>query len=189
MKSICVYLGAKSGEDNYLSHAAVELGQAIAARGLRLIYGGSSHGLMGTLAHAVLKHGGQVTGIIPQTLLEQETPLDTLDKLIITDTMQERKLLMQQHSDAFLVMPGGLGTLEEAFETWNAIKIGVINKPIGFFNLNGFYDGLFTFMAHCEQQGFVSATQLRIPLLDANPEHLIETLHARTLPYSEVITS
>lgn len=185
MKSICVYLGANPGTNNQLSHAAVELGQAIAARGLRLVYGGSSHGLMGTLAQAVLKHGGQVTGIIPKTLLEQETPLDTLNKLIITDTMQERKLLMQQHADAFLVMPGGIGTLEEAFETWNAIKIGTIHKPIGFLNLNGFYDGLFSFMTHCQQQGFVSTTQLRIPLVDASPKHLIDALCQTSPSYHE----
>jgi len=101
--------------------------------------------------------------------------------------MQERKLLMQQHSDAFLVMPGGLGTLEEAFDTWNAIKIGVIDKPIGFLNLNGFYDGLFSFMTHCEQQGFVSATQLRIPLVDARPKHLIDALCENSSSYSEAV--
>lgn len=187
MKSICVYLGANPGTKNQLLRAATELGQAIAARGLRLVYGGSSHGLMGALAQAVLKHGGQVTGIIPKTLLEQETPLDTLDKLIITDTMQERKMLMQQHADAFLVMPGGIGTLEEAFETWNAIKIGTIHKPIGFLNLDGFYDGLFAFMTHCEQQGFVSAKQLHIPLVDANPQKLIHALCENLSAHSEAL--
>jgi uncharacterized protein (TIGR00730 family) len=176
MKSICVFLGAKTGHGTRLSLLATELGKEIALCGSRLIYGGSSHGLMGILAQAVIDSGGQVTGIMPKVLIEQEQPLDTINQLIITETMQERKLLMQQHSDGFIVMPGGLGTLEEAFDVWNAIKIGVIDKPIVFLNLDGYYDGLFTFVVHCEFHGFVSSSHRKIQTLSPDPKKLLEAL-------------
>jgi uncharacterized protein (TIGR00730 family) len=189
MKSICVYLGAKPGKGEYLNEAAIKLGQLIAKKKIRLIYGGSSHGLMGILANEVLAYGGQVTGIMPKSILEIEKPLSTIDELIITDTMQERKQLLQQHADAFIVMPGGLGTLEEAFETWNAIKIGLFQKPIGFLNLNHFYDGLFSFMTGCEQEGFITSKQLNIPLIESNPEKLLDGMNKLIIPNTEVTTA
>lgn len=176
MKSVCVYLGANSGNSQDLPKIAAQLGKELVDRGIRLIYGGSSLGLMGILAQSVITHGGEAIGIIPKYLLEKEKPLTNLTKLIITETMQERKLLMQQHSDAFLVMPGGLGTLEEAIETWNAIKIGVINKLIGFFNLDGYYDGLFAFMDHCEQKGFISSGRRKIPVVNSDLDVLLNAL-------------
>ena len=176
MKSICVFLSAKTGHGERVSLLASELGQEIALSGLRLVYGGSSHGLMGILAQSVIDNGGRVTGIIPKVLIDQENPLESIEQLIITETMQERKLLMQQHSDGFIVMPGGLGTLEEAFEIWNSIKIGVINKPIGFLNLDGYYDGLFSFMEHCEFSGLVSSSHRKIPIISADPKKLLDAL-------------
>ncbi|WP_234999737.1 TIGR00730 family Rossman fold protein [Legionella quinlivanii] len=103
---------------------------------MTLVYGGSSLGMMGLLANTVKECGGKVVGIITHHLIEQEKPLKCLDELYIVDSMQERKSMMQQISDMFIVMPGGLGTLEEAIETWNAIKIGELTKPIGFLNIN-----------------------------------------------------
>ena len=181
MKSICVYLGANSGTSAELPKIVMELGKELANRGIRLIYGGSSLGLMGTLAQSVMTNGGEVTGIIPKCLLGKEKPQKNLTKILITETMQERKLLMQQHSNAFLVMPGGLGTLEEAIETWNAIKIGILDKPIAFFNLDAYFDGLFSFIKHCEQKGFLSSTQRKIPICRSDLKILLDTLLETTL--------
>ena len=117
MKSVCVYLGAYLGNSANFPKIVATLGKELAGRGSRLIYGGSSLGLMGVLAQSVIQNGGEAIGIIPRCLLKKEKPPTNLTQLIITKTIQERKLLMQQHADAFLVMPGGLGTLEEAIET------------------------------------------------------------------------
>ena len=108
--------------------------------------------------------------------IEKEIPPDNLDNLIVTESMQERKLLLQKLSDAFIVMPGGLGTLEEAFDTWNAIKIGVLDKPIGFLNIDGYYDGLFSFIGNCTEHGFISPHQMKIPSIDSNPQTLLASL-------------
>jgi uncharacterized protein (TIGR00730 family) len=176
MLSICVYLGAKPGNNPRFREVTTILGHAIAESGHRLIYGGSSQGLMGLLANAALARGGLVTGIIPQNLIPQEKPLSTLDKLIVTDSMQERKYLMEQQADAFIVMPGGIGTLEEVFETWNAVKIGAIKKPIGFLNIDGFFDGLFSFITHCVKCEFLSPADAQIPKINIDPKCLLEDL-------------
>ena len=176
MKSICVYLGANPGNSPALTEAVIILGEQIARSGYRLIYGGSSQGLMGLLACSAMAHGGKVTGVITEQLITQEQPLTTLTELIVVSTMQERKLIMQQRSNAFIVMPGGLGTLEEAFDTWNAIKIGVINKPIGFLNIEGYFDGLFSFITSCENKGFISPSQAKIPRINATPQLLLNEL-------------
>ncbi|AHE67044.1 TIGR00730 family Rossman fold protein [Legionella oakridgensis] len=181
MKSICVYLGANLGQEQAFSQCTVQMGQELVRRNYRLVYGGSSHGLMGILANTVLDCGGKVTGIIPKHLIAQEEPLETLDELFITENMQERKLMMQQHSDAFIVMPGGLGTLEEAFETWDAIKIGVVNKPLGFLNVGNFYDGLFSFITHCVHHKFISQSQMRIPKIHSNPTLLLNDMFEQSL--------
>jgi uncharacterized protein (TIGR00730 family) len=131
---------------------------------------------MGVLARSVMDLGGKVTGIIPDNLIALEKPLTSLDELVITKTMQERKVLMQQRADAFLVMPGGLGTLDEAFDTWNAIKIGVFNKPFGFLNIDGYFDGLFSFISTAEKYGFVTKTQAQIPKINACPSLLLSEL-------------
>jgi uncharacterized protein (TIGR00730 family) len=166
MKSICVYLGANTGNNTLLLEAAIELGELIAEHNVRLIYGGSSLGLMGTLSNAVMSHGGKVTGIISRSLLVKEKPSDKLDELIITETIQARKLLLQKRADSFLVFPGGLGTLEEAFETWNAITMGELIAPISFLNINGYYDKLFDFVLDCKNSGLISVEQTKIPSLE-----------------------
>lgn len=176
MKSICVYLGANCGTNIAFSEAVILLGKEIADSGSTLIYGGSSLGLMGLLANTVKDQSGRVVGIITNQLIEKEKPLTTLDELHIVDSMQERKRMMQELADVFIVMPGGLGTLEEAFETWNAIKIGIIDKPIGFLNTLGFFDKLFAFADTCEKNGFVSATHRHIPKVNEDVTLLLEDL-------------
>lgn len=188
MKTICVYLGANTGNNPVLSALASKLGQLIAQNQVRLVYGGSSCGLMGRLAEAVLSNGGQVTGIISRSLVEKEKPLDTLNELIVTETIQERKLLLQKHADAFLVFPGGLGTLEEAFETWNAIKLGTLSAPMGFLNVNGYYSQLFEFILSCKENGFITPKQATIPLIDSDVSTLFLNLKRRA-SHEEVVAS
>ena len=131
---------------------------------------------MGLLAKSAMAHGGKVTGVITEHLIPQEQPLTTLDELIVVETMQERKLIMEQRSNAFIVVPGGIGTLEETFETWDAIKIGIINKPMGFLNIEGYFDGLFTFISNCVDKGFLSASHAKIPEINTTPLLLLKDL-------------
>lgn len=168
MKYICVYLGAHFGHNQKLQIAVKTLGESIAEQGLTLVYGGSSMGLMGLLAKTVKDNGGSVIGIIAKSLIDKEVPLTNLDELIIVDTMQERKKLMQLRSDAFVVMPGGLGTLEEAIETWNAVKIGEINKPVIFYNQDNYFKHLFEFAANCSEAGYLNPEHLNIPHISEN---------------------
>jgi uncharacterized protein (TIGR00730 family) len=176
MNHICVYLGSSFGNKECYKHSVEALGKEIAAQEYTLIYGGSSLGMMGVLANTAMKHGGKVIGITTQHLLDKEEPLDTLDELIIVDSMQERKKRMQTMADSFIVMPGGLGTLEEAIETWNAIKIGEINKPIAFFNLEAYFDGLFKFMTFCNESGFLKEADLKLPIVSDNIKVILNTL-------------
>lgn len=176
MKSIGVYLGANQGNNPLIKDAVVSLAQQIVNLGLKLVYGGSSLGLMGLLANMVQTRGGQVVGITTRQLFEKERALNSLTELHIVDSMQERKLLMQQKSDGFLVMPGGLGTLEEALETWNAIKIGLINKPIGFFNHLGYFDKLFSFIKACGENGFILDDHVRIPYVSGDIMSLMDEI-------------
>lgn len=186
MKSICVYLGANPGQHNQFFESVVCLGQQIASSGHRLVYGGSSQGLMGLLAKSVMAQGGKVTGVIPTHLIAQELPPDDLDDLIITESMHERKLIMQQQSDVFVVMPGGLGTLEEVFDTWDAIKIGILDKPLGFLNIDGYYDGLFSFIEHCSHQGFIAPQHMKIPFINSDSQLLLTDLINASLTPIEI---
>ncbi|KTD47433.1 lysine decarboxylase [Legionella quinlivanii] len=176
MKSVCVYLGANFGNDDAFKEAVIKLGNEIADLDLTLIYGGSSLGMMGLLAKTVKESGGKVIGVITRHLIEKEKPLEILDNLHVVESMQERKKLMQHLADTFIVMPGGIGTLEEAIETWNAIKIGEINKRIGFLNIDGFFDSLFSFLNICQKKGFLTEEQKSIPLVQSNVCALINML-------------
>lgn len=185
MKSICVYLGASCGNNVAFKHAVVKLAHEIVDHGLTLIYGGSSLGMMGLLATTVKELGGHAVGVITNHLLDKEKPLKNLDELHIVDSMQERKKMLQQLADAFMVMPGGLGTLEEAIETWNAIKIGELNKKIGFLNVDDYFRKLFSFIEHCQENGFMHTQQSAIPIVHADPGILLNEL-VRPVPTNEV---
>ena len=176
MKSVGVYLGAQCGNDKIFSETINELAKKIAQRQLTLVYGGSSIGLMGQLATTVQQNGGKVIGVITHQLSEREQVLTSLDELHFVDSIQERKQIMQDKSDAFIVVPGGLGTLEEAFDTWNALKIGLINKPMGFLNIAGYFDKLFEFINTCEKYGFISNEQVNIPRIYADVQELLNDL-------------
>lgn len=176
MRSVCVYLGASYGLDNQLENKVIQLGHHIHEIGLALVYGGSGLGMMGLLARTVKEQGGRVVGVITEHLIDKEQPLTNLDELHVVKSMQDRKKMMQELSDAFVVMPGGIGTLEEAIETWNAIKIGEINKHIGFLNVGGYFDHLFKFISHCHEQGFVMQEHVRIPAIHADVPDLMNML-------------
>jgi len=142
--------------------AARDLGRALATAGFRLVYGGGSIGLMGALARTMLAGGGEVVGIIPQALLDREIGLVEASELIVTTTMRERKALMDDYSDAFVVLPGGFGTVEELMETLTLRQLGYHQKPIIVINLQGFYDPLLHFFDHTVAQGYVSEPQNRL---------------------------
>jgi uncharacterized protein (TIGR00730 family) len=180
MKTICVYLGANSGNNPVFKEAVIKLAEQIVSHRLTLVYGGSSLGMMGLLASTVKNRGGKAIGVITKHLLDKEVPLDTLDEIHILDSMQERKKMLQTLADAFIVMPGGLGTLEEALETWNAIKIGELNKKIGFLNIDNYFKKLFSFIENCHENGFIHVKQSKIPIVQTDPDRLLNDL---TQPY------
>ncbi|MBO0346119.1 TIGR00730 family Rossman fold protein [Roseibium limicola] len=164
--SVCVYCGSSFGTDPAFEAAATRLGQVIAGAGLRLIYGGGNVGLMGTVARAVLDEGGKVTGIIPQFLEQKEKMLDDVDELIVTETMHERKHLMFDKADAFIALPGGVGTLEEVVEMMTWAQLGRHQKPICLADVKGFWSPLLHLLDHMRAQGFIRA-QTEVPYLVA----------------------
>ncbi len=156
LKSICVYLGANKGTRPDYANAAAELGNAMAAEGIRLVYGGGSVGLMGILAKTVMDAGGRVTGIIPQFLKDREVMLREVDDLVVTADMHERKSTMFDRADAFVAMPGGIGTLEEVVEIMTWAQLDQHAKPILILNLNGFYDPLIALFQRMAEEGFLN---------------------------------
>ena len=140
INAVCVYCGSSTGSDPAFAQAAKALGKALAQNGVRLVYGGGSVGMMGTLARAVLENGGQVTGIIPEFLTGKERPKPLTDDMIVTRDMHERKRKMFEHADAFVALPGGIGTLEELVEQLTWAQIGQHKKPVLLANINGFWE-------------------------------------------------
>ena len=159
---ICVYCGSSSGHDPAILQQAEELGKIMAHRGHHLVYGGSSIGVMGTLANAVMREGGEVTGVIPKGLFKKEVAHQSITTLITVKNMHERKYTMSDRADAFLALPGGFGTLEELFEiiTWNQLEI--IEKPVTLFNINGFFDPLIEMIHKAEDAGFIRPENRKI---------------------------
>lgn len=155
LSSVCVYCGSSFGTDPIYEASATRLGQLVAEANIRLVYGGGSIGLMGTVAKATLDSGGKVTGIIPHFLEEREVMLSTLEDLIVTQDMHERKQLMFQKADAFIALPGGIGTLEEAVEMMTWAQLGQHRKPIVLVNVNGFWSPLLELLDHMRAQGFI----------------------------------
>ena len=174
--SICVYCGSRSGTQPAFAYAAGEVGRWIGAHGGQLVYGGGKNGLMGIVALATIEAGGTVVGIIPKGMVEREWANNDCTELIVVDTMHERKAMMADRADAFMAMPGGIGTFEEFFEIWTLKQLGYIDKPIGLLNLNGYYDKLAEFMQDTVQEGFVSDWQMEMVRIDSEAESLCEYL-------------
>ena len=173
MKRLAVYCGSSPGTDPAFLAAARELGKILAADGVRLIYGGGSVGLMGALADAVLEHGGKVTGIIPEFLTTRERPRRLAQDLVVTRDMHERKRKMFESADAFVALPGGIGTLEELVEQMTWAQLGRHKKPILIANISGYWDPLLTLVEHMRAQQFVPSA-LRVDFLVAR--HVAEIL-------------
>ena len=168
IRSICVYCGSRPGRDPSYIGAGRELGKAIADSGLRLVYGGGTKGIMGAVASGVLSNGGQVTGIIPEFLVDMEATrhsLSQLDELIITPDMHARKHLMYERADAFVALPGGIGTLEEIVEIMTWAQLGQHEKPMVFSNINGFWDPMMQLMRHMTEEGFVHTAHRVQPMV------------------------
>ncbi len=174
--SICVYCGSRPGEHPEFTASARAVGHWIGERGGQLVYGGGRTGLMGTVAEATREAGGRVVGIIPQALVDKEVANRACDELLIVDTMHERKALMGERADAFLALPGGIGTFEELYEIWTWRQLGYHDKPIGILNVAGYYDGLLAFMAHSVGEGLMSSWQMELVRSGDAREPLLEAL-------------
>jgi uncharacterized protein (TIGR00730 family) len=174
---LCVYCGSKVGDDPAYLAAAKTVGAGLARRNVGLVYGGGSVGLMGAAANACLELGGTVVGVIPRDLFEEERVHEKVTHLVVTDGMHERKLAMTERSNAFLVLPGGFGTMDETFEALTWRHLGIHHKPIGLLDVNGFYEPFVHMEGHMRDRGFV-AKDAYSPLVDDDPDRMIDALMA-----------
>lgn len=174
--SICVYCGSRPGVQPIHAETARAVGRWIGQHKGQLVYGGGHNGLMGVLADATLEAGGTVIGVIPQALVDKEWAHRGCTELHVVDTMHTRKQMMAERADAFLALPGGIGTFEEFFEAWTWRQLGYHGKPIGLLNVQGFYDGLVTFMQSIEQQGFVNDWQMSLIRVGTDADALLRDL-------------
>ena len=174
--SICVYCGSRPGTEPAFAEAARQVGLWIAQNKGQLVYGGGHNGLMGMMADACLQAGGRVVGVIPKALVEKEWAHSGCSELHVVENMHERKSLMAERADAFLAMPGGIGTFEEFFEVWTWRQLGYHDKPVGLLNIKGYYDNLLAFLSTSVQQGFMNAEQMQLIRSGTNTESLLQSL-------------
>ena len=174
--SICVYCGSRPGTEPAFAEAARQVGLWIAQNKGQLVYGGGHNGLMGVMADACLQAGGRVVGVIPKALVEKEWAHSGCSELHVVENMHERKRLMAERADAFLAMPGGIGTFEEFFEVWTWRQLGYHDKPVGLLNIKGYYDNLLAFLSTSVQQGFMNAEQMQLIRSGTNTELLLQSL-------------
>lgn len=174
--SLCVYCGSKPGNQPEFAQVAIQVGSWIGQHGGQLVYGGGRNGLMGLVAEATLAAGGSVVGIIPTALVEKEWAHHGCTELHVVDTMHERKRLMAEKADAFLALPGGIGTFEELFEVWTWRQLGYHDKPVGILNSRGYYDGLMAFIEQVVNEGFMANWQTGLVTVGSAPEDLLQTL-------------
>lgn len=176
LRSICVFCGSMDGDAPSYAEAARLLGEYAARHGVRVVYGGASVGLMGVLADAALAHGGSVVGVIPRALVQRELAHPRLTELLVVDTMHERKARMAELADAFIALPGGLGTLEELFEVWTWGMLGLHAKPYGVLDVDGYYQPLIRFLDHARDAGFIRSSQRERLVVDTRVEGLLAAL-------------
>jgi uncharacterized protein (TIGR00730 family) len=173
---ICVFCGSSPGGHAFYAEHAASFGRLLAARGIGLVYGGAQVGTMGVLANAALDAGGQVIGVIPQAMVEREIAHRGLTELRIVSSMHERKALMAELADAFVALPGGIGTLEELFEVWTWGQLGLHTKPCGALNVRGFYDRLAAFLDHTVAEGFLRPQHRAALLVESEAEGLLTAI-------------
>lgn len=174
--SLCVYCGSRPGLDPNHIAIARTVGSWIGRHGGQLVYGGGRAGLMGEVAQATLEAGGRVVGIIPKALVEKEWAMHDCSELHIVDTMHDRKRMMAERADAFVALPGGIGTFEELFEVWTWRQLGYHDKPVGILNAGGYYDGLLAFLSTSVAQQFMSDWQMELIQVGNEPAPLLSSL-------------
>ena len=174
--SICVYCGSRNGVNPQWAEQAQAVGLWIAEHGGQLVYGGGRNGLMGIVADATLQAGGRVVGVIPKALVEKEFAHRGCTELQVVETMHERKRIMAERADAFVALPGGIGTLEEFFEVWTWRQLSYHNKPVGLLNHHGYYDGLLKFLQHSVTEQFLSSWQMDLVTVDDRAPRLLSSL-------------
>ena len=185
MKRLCVFCGSSPGDSPAFAGAAAALGKALAERRITLVYGGGNVGLMGLLADAALRAGGEVIGVIPKALMEWEVGHVGLTELRVVDSMHERKALMAELSDGFAALPGGIGTLEEFFEIWTWAQLGVHHKPCGLLNVEGYYDPLVAFLDVMVERGFLKPRHRSMAIVEREVGPFLAALEAYPPPEGE----
>jgi uncharacterized protein (TIGR00730 family) len=178
MRRIAIYCGSSRGNDPVFENAAVQLARYLVSEGIGIVYGGGNVGIMGIIADAALAAGGEVIGVIPESLLAKELGHQGCTELHITRSMHERKQLMVDLSDAFIALPGGFGTLDELFETLTWLQLGFHGKPVGLLNVAGFFDPLLTFLDHMTSAGFLKAEHRDCLLMNTAPAALLSSMKA-----------
>ena len=174
--SVCVYCGSRTGDSPRYTALARETGHWIGRHGGQLVYGGGNNGLMGIVADATLAAGGSVVGIIPDALVQREFAKRDCTELHVVQTMHQRKQMMAERSDAFIALPGGIGTLEEFFEVWTWRQLGYHAKPVGLLNADGYYDALLDFLRNAQQRQFMSESLMSLVTVGAEVGPLLEDL-------------
>jgi uncharacterized protein (TIGR00730 family) len=182
MRRVCVFCGSSMGTRPAYRDAAAALGRMLAERGLGLVYGGGNVGLMGIMADAALQAGGEVIGVIPEALTKFEVGHLDLTKLHVVGSMHERKALMAELADAFIALPGGIGTMEELFEVWTWGQLGMHPKPLGFLDVAGYYDHLHTFLDHMVAEGFLRDRHRAMVAVEEDPATLLDRFAKYTPP-------
>ena len=175
---LCVFCGTNAGSRPAYGVAARELGRVLAEQGVELVYGGASVGVMGELADSVQEHGGHVTGIIPQQLMEKEAAHTGIRNLIVVASMHQRKSQMADMSDGFIVFPGGIGTLEGFFEVLTWGQLGIHSKPAGILNVERYFDGLTGFLDHAVREGFLTEAHRQAIMVESDPGVLLDRLRS-----------
>lgn len=179
IRAVAVYCGSSTGSRPSYTQAARELGAELALSGCSVVYGGGSTGMMGAVAAAAMANDGRVIGIIPRLLVAREVAQQAITELRVVQDMHERKRAMIEAADAFVSLPGGLGTLEELVEVWSWGQLAMHSKPIGLLNVEGYFDQFLSFLDHAEKEGFVHATARSLVLADERPQRLLERLAER----------
>lgn len=177
--SICVYCAARESHNPIYKQIATDVGHWIGEHGLRLVYGGGSTGLMGAVADAALEAGAQVLGIIPKRLMTVEFGHHEITELRVVQDMHERKQEMIKASNAFLALPGGIGTFEEFFEAWTWCQLGYHSNPVGLLNTNGYYDGLLQFTQNCIEEGYMSQQQIEMLTIDTEAPSIMNRIYEK----------
>lgn len=176
MKSICIFCGSSMGKNPEFKEMAFFMGKYMAEKGIGLVYGGGNVGLMGIISHSVMNHGGQVTGVIPNFMMEKEWGDESVTKLHRVGSMHERKKLMSDLADGFIAIPGGIGTLDELFEIFTWRQLELHSKPIGLLNYNGYYDSMIDFLKNIVANGFMKQEILDLLVIKSDFKDLIDSI-------------